>query len=59
MRTINFPREIVEEEEFKRNYSSENQVITCKIPEGYITGEEFVKRGIENVNEFCKKNGLL
>jgi hypothetical protein len=28
-------------------------------PEGYMTGEEFVKQGIENINEFCKKHGLL
>jgi hypothetical protein len=28
-------------------------------PEGYMTGEEFVKKGIENIDRFCKKNGVV
>ncbi|GHU78681.1 hypothetical protein FACS1894145_1240 [Bacteroidia bacterium] len=28
-------------------------------PEGYLTGEEFVKKGIENIEKFCKERGLL
>jgi len=43
----------------RRYYSDENPAITGKIPEGYITGDEFVRRGIENIERFCKEHGLL
>jgi hypothetical protein len=33
------------------SYYSGGVLYEC--PEGYLTGEEFVKKGIENINEFC------
>jgi len=49
----------MEIDEPRRHYSDENPAITGKIPEGYMTGEEFVKQGIENIERFCKEHGLL
>ena len=37
----------------------ENPAITGKIPEGYMTSEEFEKVAIEKVNKFCEKHGIL
>jgi len=49
----------MEIDEPRRWYSDENPAVTGKIPEGYMTGEEFVKQGIENIERFCKEHGLL
>jgi hypothetical protein len=59
MRTLHFLPKKIEEEQPRRHYCDENPAITGKIPEGYMTGDEFVKKGIENINAFCKKHGLL
>ncbi|MDR2086144.1 MAG: hypothetical protein LBP72_03105 [Dysgonamonadaceae bacterium] len=48
-----------ENDQPRRYYSDENPAITGKVPEGYMTGEEFVKKGIEDIDTFCKKHGLL
>jgi len=37
----------------------ENQTTEGVIPEGYLTGEEFVKRGKEKILKYYKDNGLL
>jgi hypothetical protein len=37
----------------------ENPAITGKIPEGYMTSEEFEKKTIEHINKICKENGIL
>ena len=37
----------------------ENQTTIGDIPDGYVTGEEFVKRGKEKILNYYKKNGLL
>ena len=37
----------------------ENQTTIEDIPEGYLTGEEFVKRGKDKILKYYKKNGLL
>jgi len=49
----------MEIDEPRRHYSDENPAITGKIPEGYITGEEFERRCIENIKKFCKEHGIL
>jgi len=48
-------------EELRRHPKSvefENQSVEV-IPEGYVTGEEFVKRGKEKILKYYKENGLL
>jgi hypothetical protein len=35
----------------------ENNV--CEPPAGYLTGDEFVKRGKEKIKQYYKDNGLL
>jgi len=37
----------------------ENQTTNGDIPDGYVTGEEFVKRGKEKILNYYKKNGLF
>ena len=46
-------------DEPRRYYSDENPTITGKIPEGYMTGEDFVRRAKENITKYFKDNGLL
>ena len=52
-------RKKMEVDEPRRYYSDENPAITGKIPEGYMTGEEFVKRAKKNITKYFKDNGLL
>ena len=37
----------------------ENKSTNGVLPEGYLTGEEFVNRGKEKIFKYYKKNGLL
>jgi len=50
METAELQKEM-EIDEPRRHYSDENPAITGKIPEGYMTGEEFVKRAKENITK--------
>jgi hypothetical protein len=58
MRTIKLQQETIEEQP-RRHYSDENPAITGKIPEGYMTGDEFVKKAMERITKYYKENGLL
>ena len=58
MGTVKFQQEM-EIDEPRRWYSDENPAITGKIPEGYMTGDEFERRCIEDIEKFCKEHGLL
>jgi hypothetical protein len=46
-----------------RHYRSgvefENPAVTGVVPEGYVTGDEFEAQVKENINSYCKKNGIL
>jgi len=49
-------------EELRRHPKSvefENQTTKGDIPEGYVTGDEFIKRGKERILNYYKENGLL
>ena len=59
MKTVKFDQPVLEVSKPKKHYLFENQTNARKTPEGYMTGEEFVRRGIENINQFCKEHGLL
>ncbi|MDR2086142.1 MAG: hypothetical protein LBP72_03095 [Dysgonamonadaceae bacterium] len=48
-----------ENDQPRRYYSDENPAITGKIPEGYMTGEEFFRKLREDVNKMYKERGLL
>jgi len=37
----------------------ENPAVTGIIPEGYVTGDEFESQVKENIDTYCKKNGIL
>jgi len=58
METVKFQQKM-EIDEPRRYYLDKNPAITGKIPDGYMTGEEFVRQGIENIEKFCKEHGLL
>ena len=59
MKTVKFDQTVFEVPKSKNHYSFENQSNVREVPEGYMTGEEFVRQGIENINQFCRENGLL
>ena len=59
MDAVKVQREFVKAGVVKNFYTTENQKIRRVVPEGYMTGEEFVKQGIENIDKFCKEHGLL
>ena len=59
METVKLDQSVFEIAEPKKHYLSENQSNARKIPEGYMTGEEFVTGCIEDIEKFCKKHGLL
>jgi len=58
MGTVKFQQEM-EIDEPRRWYSDENPVFTGIIPEGYMTGDEFEKGCIEDIEKFCNEHGLL
>ena len=37
----------------------ENPAVTGIIPEGYVTGDEFESKVKENINSYCKNNGII
>jgi len=59
METAELQKKMGIDDEPRRYYSDENPAITGKIPEGYMTGDEFVKRAKENITKYFKDNGLL
>ena len=59
MNAVKLQREFVEENKFQQDYLRENQSTVRRVPAGYMTGDEFVKACIEDIDEFCKKHGLL
>jgi hypothetical protein len=59
MSTVEFQHEVLEEEDIRRYYSDENPALTGKIPEGYMTGEEFFRKIRANVTKMYKDRGLL
>ena len=60
MELIELENETIQEDDLViRYFPKENPALTGKIPEGYMTGEEFVKRGKENIERFCKEHGLF
>ena len=59
MNAVKLQREFVEENKFRHDYLRENQSTVRRVPAGYMTGEEFVRQGIENIDKFCKEHGLL
>ena len=42
-----------------RYFPKENPALTGKAPEGYMTGEEFVRIAKEHITKYFKDNGLL
>ena len=59
MNAVKLQREFVGENRIRHDYLFENQPTVRRVPEGYMTGEEFVKACIDDIDEFCKKHGLL
>ena len=44
---------------YRSGVEFENPAVTGIVPEGYVTGEEFESPVKENINLYCKKNGIL
>ena len=44
---------------YRSGVEFENPAVTGIVPEGYVTGEEFESQVKENINLYCKKNGIL
>ena len=58
MDAVKLQQEFVERKNVKI-YSDKNPTVMRTVPKGYMTGEEFVKVCIEDLEVFCKKHGLL
>ena len=43
----------------RKGIEFENPAVTCKAPEGYMTGEEFWTVVEKDTKQFCKENGIL
>ena len=61
MNAVKLQQEIAGKEYFDLHYSNENQLATRRIPEGYMTGEEFWRLIREDIDKIFKekKCGLL
>jgi len=59
METVKFDQAFLEVTKPKKHSLFSSQFNVRKTPKGYMTGEEFVRQGIENINQFCKEHGLL
>ena len=44
---------------YRSGVEFENPAITGKIPDGYVTGDEFEQKVKENIENYCKKNGII
>lgn len=43
----------------RKGIEFENPAVTGKVPEGYMTGEKFVRSVKEDIINYSKSNGLL
>jgi len=59
MDAVKLQQEFMEKKNVSGFYPTKNKTIMRAVPKGYMTGEEFVKQGIENIERFCKEHGLL
>jgi hypothetical protein len=50
---------LVELRKHPKSVEFENQTLNDIVPEGYLTGDEFVERGKEKILKYYKENGLL
>ena len=44
---------------YRTGVEFENPAETGVVSDGYVTGDEFESQVKENINSYCKKNGIL
>jgi hypothetical protein len=44
---------------YRKGVEFENPALTGKIPEGYMTAEEFERETTKDIIELCKEHGIL
>ena len=44
---------------YRKGVEFENPADIGVVPEGYVTGDEFEKQVKENIDSYCKENGIL
>ena len=57
--TRNGKKVLTELRRYRTGVKFENPAETGVVPEGYVTGDEFESLVKENLNSYCKKNGIL
>jgi regulatory protein YycI of two-component signal transduction system YycFG len=59
MDAVKLQQEFIKQGDLDGNYICKEQPVIHRVPVGYMTGEEFVKACIEDIDKFCKEHGLL
>ena len=57
--TRNGKKIITDLRRYRKGVEFENPAITGIVPEGYMTSEEFMDRSKKDLDEICRKHGLL
>jgi len=57
--TRNGKRILEEIRRYRTGVVFENPAVTGIVPEGYMTAEEFARRGKEKIEKYYKEHGLL
>ena len=57
--TRNGKKIITDLRRYRKGVEFENPAETGMVPEGYMTSDEFSDRSKKDLDEFCRKHGLL
>jgi len=57
--TRNGKKIITDLRRYRKGVEFDNPAIRGVVPEGYVTGDEFEKQVKENLESYCKENGIL
>jgi len=57
--TRNGKKIITDLRRYRKGVEFDNPAIRGVVPDGYVTGDEFEKQVKENLDSYCKENGIL
>ena len=57
--TRNGKKIITDLRRYRKGVEFENPAVTGIVPEGYMTSEEFMDKSKKDLDEICRKHGLL
>jgi hypothetical protein len=57
--TRNGKKLLAEIQHYKKGIEFDNPAKTGKVPDGYVTGDEFEMKVKENIQAYCKQHGVL